>query len=131
MMPAVEVVGLTNILQQLSNDKREIKEKGGLLLEKLANEHAQYAQEYAAEDTGEMEGSIEVEKKTQNEIHVVSYSQQGWYNEFGTIHMPVGRTESPLPVQSTSGKRAYRPFFRPAGLRVMINLPRYIQEIFG
>jgi len=131
MMPAIEVVGLENVIRQFAKDERDIKEKGGQLLEKVASEHVQYAQEYAAEDTGEMEGSIEMEKRGKNEVHVVSYSQQGWYNEFGTIYMPVGSTEAPLPVQSTSGKHAYRPFFRPAGLRVMINLPQYIEEIFG
>ena len=112
------VTGLDNIMQVFGNIP--VKEKVGPFLQKVAEETAEYARLYAPQDTGLMEGSIEVRKVSNTHYQVRCDIPYAAMNEYGTIHMPASPNPyAPLPVVSTSGKHAFRPFMRPAVLRAL------------
>jgi len=99
-----------------------------LMIRDMALDSAKLAREYAPEDTGRMESSISVHKITEGEYALVCNVPYAVFNEYGTYNMPVGNIEQPLEITSTSGKRAYRPFIRPAVFQILFNLKQYIKK---
>jgi len=92
------------------------------------------ATELAPEDTGLMESSIQIIETNGKWGLVIDGTLVPYavYNEFGTYKMPVGDEINPLPITSTSGKAAYRPFLRPAAYRCLDDLDSIVNKImFG
>jgi len=94
----------------------------------LILETIKLAQLYAPEDTGDMASSIYFDKVTDMVYALVCTVPYAIYNEYGTYKMPAGDAEQPLPVISTSGKRAYRPFMRPAIYQSLKSFPGFIKR---
>lgn len=94
----------------------------------LIIETIKLAQLYAPEDTGAMEENIYYDKISDMMYAIICTVPYAIYNEFGTYNMPAGDAEQPLPVTSRSGKRAYRPFLRPAIYQTLKSFPEYIKK---
>ncbi len=114
----VKVTGLNHVMQVMGNIPAD--KAVGPFLQKLAEETAMYARLYAPQDTGALEGTINVQKISDNHYRVSAPMPYAAYNEWGTRYMEAGKDpNNPLPVVSTSGKHSFRPFMRPAVLRAM------------
>lgn len=85
---------------------------------------------YAAVDIGEMMNSIKYTKIGKNKFRITINVPWAIYQEYGTKYMPAGSPEQPLPVISTSGKSAFRPFARPAIFIIGNEYPEYIRRVF-
>ena len=83
----------------------------------------------AAVLSGVMEESIFIQAIGQLDYRHGCSAQQGVWNEFGTYFMPIGTVNNSLAVTSTSGKRAYRPFMRPALWAMMQKYPQLVKRI--
>jgi HK97 gp10 family phage protein len=116
---------LIEFLKQISSEK-----KADQVAYKIAKRTRDIAYRNAPEDTGKMENDIVVKKVGECEYEIECSIRYAVYNEFGTYCMPVGSGESPLPVTSTSGKHAYRPFLRPASIEVLSELDKIIDQTF-
>lgn len=125
----VNVTGLAEVSVML--DKQADPKNMDLLLRRLALITLEYAQAYGAVDTGEMVGSIEYQRVKDTHHKVECLAAHGIYNEFGVPgRMPAGSMMQPVPVISTSGKPAYRPFMRPAAIQALLYLPLFVKEIY-
>jgi len=127
-MVVINVVGLDKVEKMtkfLSDAKNYDK-----LLSDVVFETWIKAREYAPEDTGKMENSIQIRKVGDSwqlfiDGRVVPYAV---YNEFGTYKVPAGDEKNPIPYVSTSGKSCYRPFLRPAAYYVLQNLNNIVEK---
>jgi len=115
--------GIFNVIRKL--DGLVSEEKIDNYLDRLSTEIAELSQQYGAEDTGEMVGSILVLRITSTHYQVICNADHGIYNEYGIpMRMPASPDPaSPLQVTSKSGKTAYRPFMRPAVLDAIDMIP--------
>jgi len=122
---SVGVEELLTFLKEITSEK-----KVDQVAQKIAQKTAQIAYKLAPEDTEKMESNIRVIKIGEGNYEVVCDIPYAVYNEFGTYCMPVGSEENPLSITSTSGKRAYRPFMRPATYQVLSELESIINSTF-
>ncbi len=126
----IDIRQATNMLKKLS-DRKTYDE---IITVFLARELA-LAMELAPEDTGYMEESIVIRSGAEEGTYELFIDGRkvpyAIFNEWGTYKMPVGSPESPLPITSTSGKAAYRPFMRPVAFRAIDELQKVINEFWN
>ena len=124
-MISLEVSGLKDVINKLEKTGNEdlvnsvIEDTGKLAIEK--------AKQLAPELTGEMAGDIQGERQGHNFI-LECLVPWATFNEYGSIYMKVGSIKNPLPVQSGSGKHAFRPFMRPAIYWAMKQTPQIFRN---
>lgn len=115
-----EVIKLNN---KLSNPKKLVQSA-----EELIRETAMLIRRYAPRDTGDLENSIIVVKKSNNIWDIVVTVPYAYYMEYGTRYFPVGDVNSPRARTSTSGKPCYHPFIRPSIWYMMRKYPEYLKR---
>jgi len=98
------------------------------LLNKAVSQTVKLMREYCPVDTGTMMQSIIDLKIGELQYAILVDVPYAMFNEYGTYSMPVGSVDHPLGVTSGSGKRAYRPFMRPAIWRTMKDMPTIVKQ---
>jgi hypothetical protein len=124
---SIKQTGGTKIVTRL---KLLVKGKN---LDKMWSEAGDIAENHARDlspvDTGELHASIHVEDIKHGFI-LSADAEHAIFNEYGSITTPIGSVNAPKPAKYYG----YRPFMRPAILRVMREIPilfnKYTQEIF-
>ena len=127
----IKVTGLNHVMQVMGNIP--VDKKIGSFLRKLAEDTALYARLYAPQDTGALEGTINVQRISSKHYRVSAPMQYAAYNEWGTKYMEASLDpNNPLPVVSTSGKHSFRPFMRPAVLRALrtVDVSVFMESLF-
>jgi len=115
-MFSIQAIGLKETITKF-NDARQMGWYKNTL-NKIGKLMRDEVQRMAPRDTGAMEQSIELVVDDEG-IEIIVPVPYAVFNEYGTRYMPVGDEEKPLMITSRSGKLAFRPFVRPAMLKII------------
>jgi len=138
-MPGIKIEGFTELnesLRGLINTKQQ-----SYYVNQLVMAIADKIKEFAPRDTresharrhqniGHLENSIHVRKIGKNEYFISIECPYAIFLEYGTRYIDVGSVNVPKPVISGSGKKAFRPFIRPAVWQAYRENPELIKRIF-
>ena len=105
------------------------KKKHEKVMEDFMKQVYELTRRNAAVLSGMMEAAVFIHKSGSLRYSLGCTAPQAVWNEFGTYFMPVGSVQNPLSVISTSGKRAYRPFMRPAMWTIMSKYSEIVKRV--
>lgn len=126
MVTSLTVTGLGRCRRLVM--KKIDKQRHEKIMEEFMKSVYELIKQNAARLSGEMESAVFLTKSGVLSYKVGCTAPQAVWNEFGTYFMPVGSESNPLAVVSGSGKRAYRPFIRPAMYSILKKYPNIVKK---
>jgi len=114
-------VRVTGINDLVGNLKKIDKKLFDSVIQDVAEKTYVYAKQNAAEDTGELEDSINYTQQSNGWV-VYATAKHAEFNEYGSWNIKKGGRVS------KSGKVAYTPFLRPAAHKAIREAPKKFQD---